>query len=86
MILKIEKCFKGNNTKTISANVDFYSGLVYKCMGIPVELFTPIFAIARITGWAAHRIEEVTSSSARIIRPAYKSVVDPREYMPMGKR
>jgi citrate synthase len=78
--------FKGNNTKTISANVDFYSGLVYKCMGIPVELFTPIFAIARITGWAAHRIEEVTSSSARIIRPAYKSVVDPREYMPMGKR
>ncbi|GAO29087.1 citrate synthase [Geofilum rubicundum] len=78
--------FKGSNTKTIAANVDFYSGFIYQCLGIPEELFTPIFAIARVAGWAAHRIEEVTSSSARIIRPAYKSVVDQRDYMPISER
>src|SRR5690606_13439499 len=78
--------FKGSNTKTIAANVDFYSGFIYQCLGIPEELFTPIFAIARVAGWAAHRIEEVTSSSARIIRPAYKSVVDQRDYVPINER
>jgi citrate synthase len=78
--------FKGSNTKTIAANVDFYSGFIYQCLGIPEELFTPIFAIARVAGWAAHRIEEVTSSSARIIRPAYKSVVDQRDYVPINMR
>ncbi len=78
--------YKGSNTKTIAANVDFYSGFIYQCLGIPEELFTPIFAIARVAGWAAHRIEEVTSSSARIIRPAYKSVVDQRDYVPISER
>lgn len=78
--------YKGSNTKTIAANVDFYSGFIYQCLGIPEELFTPIFAIARVAGWAAHRIEEVTSSSARIIRPAYKSVVDQRDYAPISER
>ncbi len=78
--------FKGSNSKTIAANVDFYSGFIYQCLGIPEELFTPIFAIARVAGWAAHRIEEVTSSSARIIRPAYKSVVDQRDYVPINER
>ncbi len=60
--------------KTISANVDFYSGFVYEAIDIPQELFTPIFAISRMAGWAAHRLEEVTFSSRRIIRPAYKNV------------
>ncbi len=78
--------FKGGQRKTIAANVDFYSGFVYKCIGLPEELYTPIFAIARVPGWAAHRIEEVTSSSARIIRPAYKSVTSQRGYVPMEKR
>ena len=78
--------FKGSNSKIIAANVDFYSGFIYQCLGIPEELFTPIFAIARVAGWAAHRIEEVTSSSARIIRPAYKSVVDKREYINLEDR
>lgn len=62
--------------KTISANVDFYSGFVYEAIGIPRELFTPIFAISRMAGWAAHRLEEVTFSSRRIIRPAYKNVAN----------
>src|SRR5690554_5199762 len=78
--------FKGGQRKTIAANVDFYSGFVYKCIGLPEELYTPIFAIARVPGWAAHRIEEVTSSSARIIRPAYKSVVEEKSYTPLSKR
>ena len=59
--------------KGVSANVDFYSGFVYEMLGIPVELFTPIFAVARIAGWSAHRIEEITNAG-KIIRPAYKSV------------
>lgn len=60
--------------KTISANVDFYSGFVYETIGIPKELFTPIFAMSRMAGWAAHRLEEIMFSSKRIIRPAYKNV------------
>lgn len=73
--------------KVISANVDFYSGFVYQSIGIPKELFTPIFAMSRMAGWAAHRLEEVTFSSKRIIRPAYKNVA-PCElhYAPLKKR
>lgn len=75
---------KGDD-KEICANVDLYSGLCYKVLGIPVDLFTPLFAGARIVGWCAHRLEELTSSK-RIIRPAYKSVSQRREYTPLGKR
>lgn len=78
--------FKGSNTKVIAANVDFYSGFVYQCIDLPEELFTPIFAISRVAGWAAHRIEEVTSSSARIIRPAYKNVGPRNEYVELKDR
>lgn len=78
--------FKGANAKVVCANVDFYSGFVYQCIDLPEELFTPIFAIARVAGWAAHRIGEVTSSSARIIRPAYKNVGEKRSYTPINKR
>jgi citrate synthase len=72
--------FKGENSKVVSANVDFYSGFVYKCIDIPKELFTPIFAIARMAGWCAHRLEEVTFASRRIIRPAYKNVFGRIDY------
>jgi citrate synthase len=72
--------FKGGNSKVLSANVDFYSGFVYKCIDIPKELFTPIFAIARMAGWCAHRLEEVTFASRRIIRPAYKNVFGRVDY------
>ena len=71
--------------KVMCANVDFYSGLVYKMLGIPDDLYTPLFAIARISGWCAHRIEEVMSSS-RIYRPAFKSLGKLREYVPMDER
>ena len=71
--------------KVMCANVDFYSGLVYTMLGIPQELFTPLFAIARVTGWCAHRIEEVMTSN-RIIRPAYKSLTQGKTYVPMAKR
>lgn len=78
--------YKGENAKVVSANVDFYSGFVYKCIGIPQELFTPIFAIARMAGWCAHRLEEVTFSSKRIIRPAYKNVFGKIAYVPLSER
>ena len=78
--------FKGGSSKTVSANVDFYSGFVYKCIDIPKELFTPIFAIARMAGWCAHRLEEVTFSSKRIIRPAYKNVFGKVEYKQLAER
>ena len=71
--------------KGVSANVDFYSGFVYNMLDIPTELFTPIFAIARISGWSAHRIEELINVD-KIIRPAYMSVSDKKEYIPMSKR
>lgn len=71
--------------KGVSANVDFYSGFVYSMLGIPLELFTPIFAIARISGWSAHRIEELINVD-KIIRPAYKSISDKREYVEMQRR
>jgi citrate synthase len=78
--------YKGNTSKVVSANVDFYSGFVYECLNIPQEIYTPIFAIARIAGWAAHRIEEVTFTSKRIIRPAYKNVGERRKYAPLNQR
>ena len=71
--------------KKMCANVDLYSGLVYDMLGIPQDLFTPIFMAARMAGWSAHRIEELTTGG-RIIRPAYKNVTIPREYVPMSER
>jgi citrate synthase len=71
--------------KVVCANVDFYAGFVYSMLGIPPELFTPMFAVSRIAGWSAHRIEEIVSGN-RIIRPAYKSVQKRRSYVPMGDR
>lgn len=71
--------------KGVCANVDFYSGFVYRMLGIPDELFTPIFAVSRIAGWSAHRIEELINSN-KIIRPAYKSVSPLREYTDMENR
>ena len=69
----------------ISVNVDFYSGLLYRLLGLPEELFTPLFAIARMAGWSAHRIEELVSGG-KIIRPAYKNVVKHAKYVPLKKR
>jgi citrate synthase len=71
--------------KRICANVDMYSGFVYSMLGIPEELITPLFACARMAGWAAHRFEE-TVSGKRIIRPAYKSANKPRPYLPLNER
>ncbi len=73
------------STKVISPNVDFFSGFVYTCLGISPDLYTPLFAMARIAGWMAHRIEELMISK-RIIRPAYKSVASKKKYQPMEKR
>ena len=67
------------------ANVDLYSGLVYSMLGIPAELLTPLFAIARIAGWCAHRMEEALTCN-RLIRPGYKSAVKPRPYVAIGDR
>jgi citrate synthase len=78
--------FNGSSSKVVCANVDFYSGFVYQCIKIPEELYTPIFAVARIAGWCAHRIEEVTCSSRRIIRPAYKAVYPRLTYIPISDR
>ena len=71
--------------KGVSANVDFYSGFVYSMLDIPLELYTPMFAMARIVGWSAHRIEELINMD-KIIRPAYKSIMKEREYVPMEER
>ena len=73
------------NTKPMCANVDLFSGFVYKMLGIPKELYTPIFAISRIAGWCAHRIEEVVSGG-KIIRPAYKSISQKTQYVPINER
>ncbi|QUH27445.1 citrate/2-methylcitrate synthase [Vallitalea guaymasensis] len=73
------------SSKEICANVDFYSGFVYNMLQIPPELFTPIFAIARIGGWCAHRIEEFYGAN-RIIRPAYKNITEPRDYKNINNR
>jgi len=71
--------------KGVSANIDFYSGFVYSMLDLPLELYTPIFAVARIAGWSAHRIEELINGS-KIIRPAYMAVAPHREYVPLGER
>lgn len=71
--------------KGVCCNVDFYSGFVYQMLGIPKELFTPMFAVARIVGWSAHRIEEL-SNNGKIIRPAYKPVITDEEYIPLSAR
>jgi citrate synthase len=76
---------KEKKHKTVCTNVDFYSGFVYECMGIPRELFTPIFALARVVGWSAHRIEEIVQG--RIIRPSYvTSLKAKKSYIPLNKR
>ena len=80
VIAEKRKIYKG-----VSANVDFYSGFVYSMLGIPVELYTPIFAMARVVGWSAHRMEELVNAD-KIIRPAYKSVAEKRIYQPIDKR
>lgn len=80
IIAKERKIYKG-----VSPNVDFYSGFAYSMLGLPVELYTPIFAIARIAGWSAHRLEEV-SHNGKIMRPAYKNVGDHKDYIPMDER
>lgn len=71
--------------KVICANVDFYSGLVYDMLGLSGDLYTPLFAISRIAGWCAHRIEEIVTCG-RIIRPAYRSITHSRDYLPLNKR
>ena len=81
---EIFKEVKGN-TKTMCANVDMYSGLVYRMLGIPDELFTPLFAIARMAGWSAHRMEEVLTGN-RIIRPAYKAIAKEKDYIKLSDR
>ncbi len=80
IIASERKIYKG-----VSANVDFYSGFVYDMLGLPVELFTPIFAVARISGWSAHRLEELVGRG-KIIRPAYMAVHPRRSYVPMAER
>ncbi|MDO4306136.1 MAG: citrate/2-methylcitrate synthase [Eubacteriales bacterium] len=80
LIMEQRKLFKN-----VCANVDFYSGFVYTMLGIPKELFTPIFAIARIPGWSAHRLEELLNAS-KIIRPAYKYVGHHTDFVPIGER
>ncbi len=80
IIAERRKVYKG-----VAANVDFYSGMVYSLLGLPYELFTPIFAVARIAGWSAHRIEEI-QNNGKIIRPAYINVKDIRPYIPMSER
>jgi citrate synthase len=75
---------KGSD-KVMCTNVDFYSGFVYKMLGIPSELFTPRFAVSRVAGWCAHRLEEIVAGG-RIIRPAYKCVQERLPYTPLGKR
>ena len=80
LIAEERKIFKG-----VSPNVDFYSGFVYDMLGIPMELYTPLFAVARVTGWSAHRIEELLSAN-KIIRPAYKSLGGDHEYIRRNER
>ena len=72
-------------SKGVSANVDFYSGFVYHMLDLPLELYTPIFAMARVAGWSAHRIEELINMG-KIIRPAYKYVGNHMDYVPMEQR
>ena len=77
---------KRRTNKPICANLDFYSGFIYEMIGLPDEIYTPIFAMARIVGWMAHRIEELNFEGRRIIRPAYKNVLESKEYIPIDER
>jgi citrate synthase len=84
---EVFRVFKGEkSTKVVCINVDFYSGFVYSMLDISKELYTPLFAIGRVSGWCTHRIEELTFSAKRIIRPAFKNVYGKQEYVPMQKR
>ena len=84
---EVFRVFKGDkSTKVVCINVDYYSGFVYSCIGIPKELYTPLFALARVSGWCTHRIEELTFSEKRIIRPAFKDVYGKRDYVPLNER
>lgn len=78
--------YKGAGQKQTCINVDFYSGFVYDAIGLPEDVFTPLFAMARIVGWTAHRIEELNFTSKRIIRPAYKNVREKQSFTPMSER
>lgn len=79
--------FKGKNVnKQVCANVDFYSGFVYDMIGLPKEIYTPLFAMSRIVGWSAHRIEELNFKEKRIIRPAYKNAAEVKEYTSIKTR
>ncbi|MGN0307776.1 MAG: citrate/2-methylcitrate synthase, partial [Lachnospiraceae bacterium] len=80
VIAKERQIYKG-----VSINVDFYSGFVYHMLELPMELYTPIFAMARISGWSAHRMEEL-ANNGKIIRPAYKSICKDRVYTDMAHR
>ncbi|HOQ17829.1 MAG TPA: citrate/2-methylcitrate synthase [Defluviitaleaceae bacterium] len=80
VISKERKMYKG-----VCANVDYYSGLVYNMLGIPGELFTPLFAVSRVVGWCAHRIEELVNPG-KVVRPAFKSVAERKEYIPLKNR
>ena len=80
VIAEERKIYKG-----VSANVDFYSGFVYSMLDLPLELYTPMFAIARIVGWSAHRMEELINVD-KIIRPAYKNVLPEAMYVPLAER
>ena len=78
--------FKKGTTKRVSSNIDFYSGFVYDMIGIPKEIFTPLFAMARIVGWCAHRNEEITFAGKRIIRPGYSSIAPEKPYIDINNR
>ena len=87
----VKEKLKGNppkkgEGKKLCANVDFYSGFVYDLIGLPIEIYTPLFAMARIVGWCAHRNEELNFEGKRIIRPAYRCVADINEYVPIARR
>ena len=84
---EVFRVFKGERaSKVVCINVDFYSGFVYACLDIPKELYTPLFAVARVAGWCTHRIEELTFSAKRLIRPAFKNVYGKHEYIPIDER
>ena len=73
-------------TKPACANLDFYSGFIYEMLGLPQEIYTPIFAMARIVGWTAHRIEELNFEGRRIIRPAYNNLLKQKKYVRIDER
>lgn len=82
------KCLMAHRktNKPACANLDFYSGFIYEMIGLPQEIYTPIFAMARIVGWTAHRIEELNFEGRRIIRPAYKNILQNKKYIPLNER